>query len=156
MKNKIVVDNSELFEKFKYSIGSRVKFDEVDSFGVVHNIKYLYWLEWARLEYFRHIGIKIHKHTVIRDFPVMVVRNEIDYLNMSEYDDEYIVYTRVAKVKNSSLIFENIIALKDGTVLVKAVSVLVHLNKDKRPNRLPDNVRDMIKSHEGDNVEFID
>ena len=156
MKNKNVIKNPEVFEKFKFAIGSRVKFDEVDSFGVVHNIKYLYWLEWARLEYFRHIGIKIHKHTVIRDFPVMVVRNEIDYLNMSEYDDEYTVYTRVAKVRNSSLVFENIIALQDGTVLVKAVSVLVHLNKEKRPNRLPDSVREMIKVQEGDNVEFID
>lgn len=145
----------EELKKYSFKTNGIVRFSEVDSFNVVHNIKYLYWLENARIDYFRHIGIEMHNHTIIKDFPVMVVRNEIDYFNPARFSDEYNILSRISRVGNSSFTFQNLIFLKSGLLLAKASSVLVYLNESNLPERIPDNYRKLISDFEGDNVDII-
>jgi acyl-CoA thioester hydrolase len=142
----------ELISKFKHKLPGKVKFADVDAFGVVHNIRYFYWLEWARNEYLNHIGIKINSNTFIKEFLVMVVHNEIDFFAPARFYDEFESLTRVQYIKKSSLGFENIIRLQTGEILAKSKAVLVYLNNEMKPERIPDYLREMIIKFEGDDV----
>jgi acyl-CoA thioester hydrolase len=149
------MENNEL-NKFRHAVKGQVKFAEVDSFGVVHNVQYLYMFEWARTEYIKNAGIRQTRTTYIKDFPLMVVHSEIDYFSPATFGDDYEVLTRVAFVKNSSLGFENIARLTDGTILARGKAVMVHLDyKTRQPVRIPDDLRERLKEIEGENVEFL-
>lgn len=142
--------------KYKHIFIGRVQFSEVDSFGVAHNLKYLYWLEWARTDYLRSIGLKMNPKTFLTEHPIMTVHSEIDYFESCRFNDEYNVYTRISWIKNSSLCFENIITSEDR-LLVKASSILVNVNpKTGESVRIDDKLRTLVKKYESDNVQFID
>jgi acyl-CoA thioester hydrolase len=147
----------ETLARYKSSIKGRVQFHEVDSVGVVHNVKYLFWLEWARTEYLRGLGISYSPQTFTKDYPLMVVHAGIDYFSPLQFGDEYEVFSRVFFVKNSSLGFENIVIDTKGNMVLFAKAIFVYLDtKTNHPIRIPDELREMIKKFEGDNVQFID
>ena len=149
--------NPEDFNKFKHIYKGRVQFSEVDSFGVTHNLVYFYWLEWARTDYLRNIGITMNPRTFLTEHPLMSVHSEIDYFAPSRFHDEYEVLTRIKWVKNSSLCFDNYIRLLSGEILVFGSSVLVNVNpKTGESVPLSQELRDLIKDFEKDDVVFID
>ncbi len=155
--NKNAAELKSIINMFKHKKDGTVEFAEVDSFGVVHNIKYLYWLESARTDYFRILGAKLSPDEFINDLPLMVVHSEIDYMNAARFNDQYQVFTRVSSVRNSSLNFENIITLTNGIPLVSAKATLVHLNvKENKPQRISDDIRLLLKNYEGENIKFLD
>lgn len=142
---------------YKHKHEGQVQFRDVDSFGVVHNIQYFYYLEWARIKYMEYIGVPINHRTFTAENPIMTVRHELDYFNPALFTNYFNVYSRVVEVKNSSMIFNNLITLDDEKLIAKASVVLVYLSPDDyRPARIPDYFRDGIKALEGDNVKFID
>lgn len=149
-------DCQEELKKFKCKLSGTVQFSEVDSFHVVHNIKYLYWLEHARLEYFRKIGVDMNRDTLVKHFSVMVVRTEIDYIGSARFYDEYDIFTRISAVKKSSMKFENIVTLKNGSPLCRSKATLVHVGKSMTSERIPDKYRELILNFEGENVKFLD
>lgn len=152
-KNLEIIDR---LSKFRFKTSGRVRFADVDSFGVVHNIKYLYWLEAARTDYFSNLGVKLTPRTFITDLPLMVVSAKIDYLNACRFNDEYYVHTRVSVIKNSSLTFENIITMNTIPIL-SATAILVYLNvKENKPQRIGDDIRLLLKEYEGDNIKFLE
>ncbi len=156
MKNEL--NNLDLkLEQFKHKVSDIVKFAEVDSFGVVHNIQYLYWIEWARTKYLSDLGIKLRPTTFIEEYPLMVVHSEIDYFNSLKFGDRYTVLSAIVKVKNSSLAFENYVINDNNQIIVKASSVLVHLNPETMESvRINDKLREKIQNFEKDNVSFVD
>lgn len=141
--------------KFKAKIDGRVKFEDVDAFGVVYNIKYHYWLEWARTEYFRQIGLEINESTFTKENVFMVVRVEVDFIGAARFSDEYEILSRVAKIGDSSVVFENIVRLKNGAPLAFAKAIFSHINpKTLRPERVPNNIRNLVSSFEGGDAEI--
>ncbi|MDC1068981.1 thioesterase family protein [Candidatus Kapabacteria bacterium] len=143
--------------KFKHSYPGEVKFSDVDSFGVVHNIQYLYWIEWARTQYLFDIGMPKTTDFFSKKFPLMTVHSRIDYFNSARFTDEYNVKTRVAFVKHSSIGFENVVNFKNGQNIAKCEGVLVYVNAEtKKVERLPDVLRRLIKQFEGDNCKFLE
>lgn len=156
MEEKVIISADEL-AKFKFKNSDRVKFAEVDSFNVVHNVQYAYWLEWARILYMDKIGQKISPTQIIKEFPVVMVHSEIDYFNPAFFGSYYEVLTRITFVKNSSLGFENLVQSKDGLIHAKAKAVVVHLNlKTQSPERIPDHIRKQIVDFEGNDVLILD
>ncbi|HCN04963.1 MAG TPA: hypothetical protein DIS79_05025 [Bacteroidetes bacterium] len=138
---------------FFHRLHSRVRSYDVDRQGIVHNAVYLYWLEAARIEYFRDIGVPIDRQSFVTKHRFVVASTEIAYKMAAQFDDAYTVFTRVSFVKNSSFGFEHVIRHENGTVLATAKSVLVHLNPaSNRPERIPDSYRTLIREFEGDAV----
>jgi len=153
-KFKLIEDSLKLF---KFKVNGRVKFHEVDSYGIVHNLQYFYWLEWARIEYLRQLLGRESGKISLFEFPVISAHNEIDYFNTAGFDDAYEVFTRISFIKNSSFGFENIIRLENGLLLTKASAVLVNVNvKTRQPDRISDEIRELVRNFEGGNVKFID
>lgn len=142
---------------YKHFTKGQIKFHEVDSYGVLHNIQYFYILEWARTKYLENVGIKIDSQTYSKHTLVMTVHHEMDYYNSASFFDEYLAYSRITKVGKSSLNFENIVTNLDGKILAKASVILVYLEPiNHKPARIPEEIRYLIKELEGDNVKFSD
>ncbi|MFP4369962.1 MAG: acyl-CoA thioesterase [Bacteroidota bacterium] len=134
----------ESLRDYRHRAEGRVQFAEVDSLGVAHNLRYLYWLEWARTEYFRAIGADMSAELFIKKYPVMTVHAEADYFNPARFDDYYSVYTKVSRLGNSSMVFSNVIT-SGKKLLLTASAVLVHVNPitgESAP--IPDELRQKI------------
>lgn len=141
-------------KKFKHKYIDRVRFHEVDSFGIVHNIQYFYYLEIAHTEYFREIGIELHSQTFSKEFPVMTVHNSIDFYRPLRFDSLYVVLTRISYIKNSSFQLQSIILNELEELIAFSQKVLVHLNKSRLvPKPLPKRTISLIRLFEKGDVE---
>jgi len=157
MKRLTEEDVRSEIPKFKFVTGDQVKFHEVDSFGVVHNVQYFYFLEWARTKYFESVGFPLNRRTYTTENPIMTVHHELDYFNPMYFTDRYEIFTRTRIIKNSSLIMDNIIRNSDGKIAAKASVTLVYMsNVDYKPTRIPDVYRNMIIKMEGSDIEIIE
>lgn len=121
-----------MLEHYFHKIDGQVKFDEVDSFGVVHNIQYFRYLEWARIKYLEAVGFPVTADTFSKNNLLMVVHQEIDYLAPLRFFDEYSVFTKTEKVGTSSMTVENIICDINGTNIVKAKVVMVNIDEQTK------------------------
>ncbi|MBL8000117.1 MAG: acyl-CoA thioesterase [Candidatus Kapabacteria bacterium] len=149
-----VIENE--LAKYNHVLRTRVRTYDVDRQGIVHNAVYLYWLEAARVEYFRAIGLPLDRESFVTKHRFVVAHAEIDYFYAAQFDDEYEIYTRIPWVKNSSFGFEQIIRLTDGRLLVKSSAILVHLNPaTHQPERIQEAYRKLVKEFEGGNVHFM-
>lgn len=143
--------------KFKHKFSIRVRNYQVDSQGIVHNAIYLEYCETGRVEYVRNLGIKLLPTGIFdHGITINVKRNEINYEAPAYVDDLIDVYTRISYIKNSSFCFEHVILNSETKhLLVTQKSVQVNLNPaSKRPERLPDNLRDIIINFEGKDIEI--
>ncbi|TNE33080.1 acyl-CoA thioesterase [bacterium] len=135
-------------EEFKHEYTGEVKFSEVDSFKVVHNLTYLYWLEWARTQYLFDIGLPRDDSMFSVQMPILTVHSEVDYYNSLKFTDKYIVLTKISKIGESSITFINQVYSEDILVL-EASSVLVYVDmSDGKTKTIPDDIREMIKKYE--------
>lgn len=138
---------------YHHRLHSRVRSYDVDRQSIVHNAVYLYWLEAARIEYFRDIGVPIDRDSFVTKHRFVVAQTSIEYHFAAQFDDPYTVFTRVPFVKNSSFGFDHVIRHENGSILAVASSVLVHLNPAKnKPERIPDSYRSLIRAFEGEHV----
>lgn len=146
----------EELSKYRHVIKTRVRTYDVDRQGIVHNAVYLYWLEAARVEYFRAIGLPLDKESFVTKHRFVVARAELDYFFAAQFDDEYEIYTRVPWVKNSSFGFDQVVRLTDGGLIMRATATLVHLNPaTHHPERIQEAYRKLIKEYEGTNATFL-
>ncbi len=142
--------------KFRHRIRTRVRSYDINSQGIVHNAVYFYWLEAARVEYFRAIGLPLDRETFVTKHRFVVAHQEVDFMSVCEFDDEYEIFTRVSYVKNSSFGFEQVVRLVDGRYVVRSSSILVQLNPATgHPEHLRDAYRALLKEYEQDNIQFV-
>ena len=143
---KHIIDST----RYKHRITGKVKSFEVDRQNIVHNAIYIYWLEESRIEYFRSIGISIDSETFITKDRFVVAKNEVNYVSPAQFDQSYILLTRVSEIRNSSIIFDQIIlSYPDNQFLVQATGVLVNLNPiTNLPERINDDYRKLVVDYE--------
>ncbi|MFA7326328.1 MAG: thioesterase family protein [Candidatus Kapaibacterium sp.] len=135
-------------EEFRHEYTGEVKFSEVDSFNVVHNLAYLYWLEWARTQYLFDIGMPRDDSIFSIRMPIMTVHSEVDYYNSMKFTDIYTVLTRVSKIGDSSITFVNQVYSANKLIL-EAKSILVYVDtKNGKPVTIPGFVREKINNYE--------
>lgn len=116
-------------DKFHHRLSGRVKTFEVDRQNIVHNIIYLYWLEEARVEYVRALGIPMDERTFIDTYRFVIAKTEINYIAPALFDSHYEVLTRISHIGTSSFIFDQLIlSIPENRLLLTAQSVLVQLH----------------------------
>ena len=102
-------DNFWFFHPF------RVRYSEIDGQGVVFNAHYLTYFDTAITEYFRALGFDQYADAQASGIDFHVVKSVIEYKAPVRFDWELDVGVRVARIGNSSLVFELAIFLKGGT-----------------------------------------
>lgn len=138
---------------FKHKFEGQVKFHEVDSFRVVHNIQYFYFCEWARTKYLEECGMNFNKDTFTNHTPIMTVHHEMNYFNPLMLSEIYNIYSRCSRIGKSSLTLDNIILNLQGQPIIRLSSTLVNVDtKSNRPAPLPEDFRSKIISFEGEDI----
>jgi acyl-CoA thioester hydrolase len=121
----------------------RVYYEDTDLAGIVYYANYLKFIERARTEYVRALGIDQARLKADQDIVFAVRRVEADYLKPAVFDDELIVATRVVAQTAARIMMEQVV-LRDDETLFSADVTLVALTGAGRPARLPAAIRRLL------------
>jgi len=115
---------------------------ELDSFGHVNHAVYLNYFEHARFQALAEGGFP-YSELAARDWGVYVVRVEVDYLREAHMDQRLRVRTTVGGHRRSSLVLAQELVPDDdpNTILARARVTAVWVGPDRRPLRVPEEVR---------------
>ncbi|MGR3322113.1 MAG: tol-pal system-associated acyl-CoA thioesterase [Pseudooceanicola sp.] len=118
----------------------RVYYEDTDLAGIVYYANYLKFIERARSEWVRTLGIDQVRLKADEGIVFAVRRLEADYLAPARFDDELHVLTQVEAVSGARIMLRQEVT-RDGEVLFSAQVTLVALGETGHPVRLPANIR---------------
>lgn len=122
----------------------RIYYEDTDAGGVVYHTNYLKFMERARTEWLRNLGVEQDE---LRDndgviFAVRSVR--VDYFLPAKFNDELLVSSEVIKKGKASISIEQGIT-RNAEVLCKGIIKVASLdNKIFRPKAMPEKLYDKI------------
>lgn len=102
-----------------FSIPVRIYIEDTDAGGIVFYANYLKFMERARTEYIRSLGVEL-RAGMKQNISYVVHSLEIKYQKPAMLDDLVIVTANVSKVGKSYLVFEQYVIDENKTVLVSA------------------------------------
>lgn len=144
-KSEKIKNNLHLF---KHKIEGKVRFEDVDLMQVVHNLKYMYWMEFARTEFLKEMLFPESEGNFLLKFPLLIVRNEVDYFGTARFYENYRVLTRVAELGKSSIKIENVVLNYRGEPIVCCITTFVHIENDYTKSKaIPEEIREKIKKY---------
>ena len=131
---------------FRYSALTRVGFSDTDAQGVVYYGRYLPYFDLARVEYHRHLGLRLAEGG--REFVMRA--SAVEYFAPARFDDLLEVFVRLARFGTTSATFEHAAYRVTDDVLMCTASqtlVLIELaGRQKTP--IPDAYRRAVEDFE--------
>ncbi|MGX9355296.1 tol-pal system-associated acyl-CoA thioesterase [Roseobacteraceae bacterium S113] len=121
----------------------RVYYEDTDMAGIVYYANYLKYIERARSDWVRGIGIDQRAMKEDDGLVFAVRRVEADYLASARLDDDLIVITDVEQVTPARLVMRQTVR-RDGEALFEALVTIVMINELGQPARLPDVIRKLV------------
>ncbi|MGJ5642104.1 acyl-CoA thioesterase [Formosa sp. S-31] len=122
----------------------RVRYGETDQMGVVHHGNYALYLELARTEWLRALGIS-YKEMEEQGIMLPVVSMSLNYKKSAFYDDVLTVKTILKKKPGVRIDFDFEITNEAGELIVLANTVLAFMDMNtKRPIRCPKSILDLM------------
>ena len=124
---------------------ARVYFEDTDSGGVVYHANYLKFMERARTEWLRSLGLNQIKLKQ-EDKVIFVVRKiDIQYKIPARFNDELLIQTDCVKTTNYSIILKQDI-LKEKRIITEGKVEIVCINSDLfKPARIPTMVKQLME-----------
>jgi acyl-CoA thioester hydrolase len=125
-----------------HTLPIRVYYEDTDMAGIVYYANYLRYIERARSDWVRGLGID--QNAMKAQGLVFAVRRvEADYLMPARLDDELVVETEVLQVTGARLVMDQVV--KRGTDrLFHAIVTVVVITDTGHPARMPANLRQMM------------
>ena len=124
---------------------TRVYFEDTDSGGVVYHANYLKFMERARTEWLRSLGLNQIK--LKQEDKVMFVVRKIDiqYKIPARFNDELLIQTDCVKTTDYSIILKQNI-LRSKQIITEGKVEIVCINSDLfRPVRIPKMVKQLME-----------
>jgi acyl-CoA thioester hydrolase len=118
----------------------RVFYEDTDAAGMVYYANYLRFVERARTEMMRLMGVAHSDIAESRGVVFAVRRCIVDYLRPARLDDALEVHTRLIEVRRASLEVEQVVK-RGETDLVRTELLIACLDRAGRPVRLPAEIR---------------
>ena len=129
---------SEGYSGFDWPV--RIYWEDTDAGGGGYYANYLKFLERARSEWLRSLGVE-QTELAQRDGVVFVVRRiEVDYLRPARFNDVLSVRSRLASVARASLEMVQGIVRGEELILEARVKVACVGCQDFRPAKIPDHI----------------
>jgi acyl-CoA thioester hydrolase len=123
-----------------HSFPLRVYYEDTDMGGIVYYANYLKFIERARSDWVRDLGIDQNAMRQ-KDGVIFAVRRvEADYLAPALFDDMLEVRTRTLAVTGARLVLEQLVLRGEERLFAAQVTV-VCLTEAGQPARLPANIR---------------
>ena len=118
----------------------RVRYAETDQMGIVYYANYLIWFEIGRVELLRSLGLAYSQLETEHECILPVVEATCRYRAPARYDDEILIETRPALLRQSVLKFAYRILrkAKDGEMpALLAEGETIHVVCDDQLNKKP-------------------
>ncbi|MEH6776149.1 MAG: tol-pal system-associated acyl-CoA thioesterase [Cereibacter changlensis] len=123
-----------------HSFFLRVYYEDTDLAGIVYYANYLKFIERARSEWVRGLGLDQRRLKAEEGLVFAVRRVEADYLRPALFDDALEVTTRLVAITGARLVLAQEV-LRDGAALFTARVTLVCLTAEGAAARLPADLR---------------
>jgi len=118
----------------------RVYYEDTDLAGIVYYANYLKFIERARSEWVRSLGIDQGQLRATQGLGFAVRRIEADFLRPARFDDALAVETRLRAWTGARVVLEQVVARGSERLFVAQVT-LVCLTLAGQAVRLPDVLR---------------
>ena len=118
----------------------RVYYEDTDLAGIVYYANYLKFIERARTEWVRALGVDQGRLRAGQGVVFAVRRIEADYLRPAKFDDELVIETRLVALTGARIVLEQVVVRGPARLFV-AVVTLVCLAQAGAAVRLPDALR---------------
>lgn len=118
----------------------RVYYEDTDLAGIVYYANYLRFIERARTEWVRTLGVDQGRLKAEEGIVFAVRRVEADYIAPARFDDELTVETAAEQITGARLVVRQEVR-RAGELLFSALVTLVALNEAGGAARLPAGLR---------------
>ena len=138
---------------FKFGARTRVGFSDTDAQGIVYYGRYFPYIDLARVEYLRMLGL-LGLEIGERGVEFVTRAGTIEYHAPAVFDDELEVFIRIARIGRTSLTYEfAVYRAQDDLLMVTGTQTLVLVDLDERkPCEIPQELRETIRAFEGHDV----
>jgi acyl-CoA thioester hydrolase len=125
-----------------HTLPIRVYYEDTDMAGIVYYANYLRYIERARSDWVRGLGID--QNAMKAQGLVFAVRRvEADYLMPARLDDALVVETEVVQVTGARLVMDQVVR-RGKDRLFHAIVTVVVITDSGHPARMPANIRQML------------
>ena len=124
----------------------KIYYEDTDAGGVVYYANYLKYFERARTEFLAARGIDIGRYHHEGYFFV-VVHVDVSYRRPATLGDMLEITTELEGISSSTIAMRHRV-LKQGEVLVESSVKLACINREGRPQRIPEEVRNVLPDPE--------
>ncbi|MDB3905069.1 acyl-CoA thioesterase [Crocinitomicaceae bacterium] len=123
----------------------RIRYGETDQMGFCYYGNYAQFLEVARVETLRELGIS-YKELEEKGILLPVRNYSIKYIAPAKYDDIIQINTEISDIKNSQIIFKYSIYLEQK-LIATANTELVFVSKENyKPMKVPADFKFLMES----------
>lgn len=122
-----------------HEIQVRVRYAETDRMGLLHHANYAVYFEMGRTELLRAKG-RSYRDVEDAGFFLVIVDLQCKFRQPARYDDLLTLRTTVAKVTHVKIVHEYRL-FRDGVLLTEGRSTLACVDRDGKPQALPDQLR---------------
>ncbi|WP_424980561.1 tol-pal system-associated acyl-CoA thioesterase [Leisingera sp. S232] len=120
----------------------RVYYEDTDMGGIVYHANYLRFIERARSDWVRGIGVD--QNAMREEGLIYVVRRiEADYLAPAKFDEELLVTTSMHNVTPARMVLDQQVT-RGGQPLFRAQVTIVCITTGGKPARLPAEIRALL------------
>ncbi|MCC4266162.1 tol-pal system-associated acyl-CoA thioesterase [Oceanimonas baumannii] len=122
----------------------RIYYEDTDAGGIVYNANYLKFMERARTEWLRHLGVE-QDNLLEQGIAFVVRRVEMDLRRAARFNDALTVTVTVKMLKRASIVFEQEILDHAGLCLVKGEIVIACVDITKmKPFAIPESLMGVL------------
>jgi len=130
----------------EHEIKTRVRYADTDTMRVVYYANFFVWFESGRIELLRSRGI-VYRDIEHLGIFIPVIEAHANYKSPARFDDELLIRTRLTKIGNTSIRFENeVYKLPSMELLCTGHTFHVAVNKEGKSIRVPDEIRAKLSS----------
>ena len=139
-----------LTNKKSFSYNFRIRYSEVDAQKIVYNSHYLTFLDVSIFEFFDAIGFNQEEYIKETNNEFHTVRAVVEYKAPATLGDTIEVLTRIKKIGNSSITFQQEIYLHESDKLLATGEIVwVNTNQEEMvPTTVPDYLRQLLKDYQ--------
>lgn len=114
----------------------RIYFEDTDAGGIVYHANYLRYMERARSDMLRLLGINQRASIEAGEGVYAVLRVEMDYRAPAKLDDDLVVISRMGRVSGATVSIAQQV-MRGEIVLTDATVTVAFISPEGRPKRQP-------------------
>ena len=144
-----VLSNSSIIGlMYSHDFNIRVKYADTDQMGYVYYGRYLEYLEVARTEAMRALGVSYNELETEYGTALPVMDVNIKYLHPARYDNLLTLKTTIKEMPGVRIVFDTEILREDGKLLNLASVRLCFVDiQTEKPMRPPEVLLDQLKPY---------